>query len=725
MRVSADILQLLYFGGRKRLPIILQSESSECGLACLAMVAGYHGYNIDLLNLRRRHRASSHGITMARLIELAAGMHLQARPLRLELDQLSHLTLPCVLHWNLNHYVVLTEVSTKWARIVDPALGERRVNRSELSESFTGVALELIPGADFSPADQRQRVSLGQLTGRIAGLRQGLTHVLILALVFNILGLLTPFYSQWVIDTVLNTNDNDLLTLLGIAFLIVTLLSALFDALRSWVMLYVSSTIGIQWATNMFSHLMRLPQDFFETRQIGDIVSRIGAIQDIRNSLTTSLISALLDGAFAILSLVIIIIYSPLLALIVTGIFLFYALLRWTAYYPLRSATERSINSAAKQQTILLESIRSTMSIKLGNLQEERTARYANAAVETTNGNVRVQQIAVIFSSLQRFLLGVGSIVVYWVATTMILDKQFTIGMLVAFASYSNQFLSRGDSLLDSWVNLKMLRLYAERLADIALTQPEDAEETQQPGTLQTGELVLEKVSFRYSEDEPWIVRKASIRIAPGETIAIVGPSGAGKTTLVKLIVGLLVPESGDITYGGVSITSLGLRTYRTYVAAVMQSDQLFSGTIADNISSFSLNASQEDIERCASTAGIHDEIKVMPMGYLTLVGNDGGLRVSEGQKQRILLARAICRNPKLLVLDEATSHLDVPREVLVAQALDELHVTRIVIAHRPETIRRCERVYYLAGGMLRQLTPHEVDVVTGTVQPTQEVMPA
>ncbi len=689
------------------------------------MVASYHGYNIDVFNLRRRHRASSHGITLARLIEIAASMRLQARPLRLELDELSHLTLPCILHWDLNHYVVLTEVGTKWAQIVDPALGERKVNWSDLSASFTGVALELMPSADFSPENQQQRISLRQLLGRVTGLREGLTHVFILAIVFNVLGLLTPFYSQWVIDTVLNTNDNDLLTLLGIAFLLVTTFSALFDALRSWVLLYVSSAIGIQWATNMFSHLICLPQDFFETRQIGDIVSRIDAVQNIRNSITTSLISALLDGVFTVLSLVIIIIYSPLLALIVVGIFLLYALLRWAAYHPLRAAIERSIHAAAKQQTILLESIRSTMSIKLGNLQEERTARYANATVEATNDNIRVQQIAVVFGSLQRFLLGVGAIVIYWVAATMVLNKQFTIGMLVAFASYANQFLSRGDGFLDSWIDLKMLRLYAERLADIALTKPEEAGETRQSNSLQTGALALERVSFRYSEDEPWIVRKASILIEPGEIIAIVGPSGAGKTTLAKLIVGLLVPESGGITYGDIPITHLGLRTYRTHVAAVMQSDQLFSGTIADNIANFSPDVSQEEIERCAATASVHDEIKVMPMGYMTLVGNDGGLRVSEGQKQRILLARAICRNPKLLVLDEATSHLDVPREVQVAQALDELKITRIVIAHRPETIRRCNRVYLLAGGMLRQLAPHEVDVVTGAVHPTQEQVPA
>lgn len=725
MKIASDGLARLRFSGSRKIPVILQSEQSECGLACLAMVAGYHDYSTDLLQLRRNHRVSGHGTSLRRLIKIAASMRLEARPLRLEVAELERLAVPCILHWNMNHYVVLSSVSPRGLRIVDPARGERLVSWAEASDSFTGVALELTPAADFAPAQESLSVSLGQLTGRVVGFKRSLLHVLVLALAFNLVGLLLPFYSQWVIDDVLNTSDHGLLTLLGVGFLLATLFSALLGALRSWVLLYLNSTLGIQWATNVFAHLMRLPQAFFESRQIGDIVSRAGAIQDIRRILTTNLVSALLDGALAVLNLVIIAIYSPLLTAVVIGIFALYALLRWSAYGPLRDATERKIHVLAKQETFLLESIRSTLSIKLANLQEDRTARYANAIVDSTNHDIRVQQLSAIFSAAQQFLIGAGHIAVYWIAAAMILDRQFTLGMLVAFASYSSQFLNRGDGLIDSLLQFRMLRLYGERLADIALTGPEEERDEIRSGSLPDGPLTLDRIAFRYGDDEPWIVRKASMRIDPGESVAIVGPSGTGKTTLAKLILGLLRPESGAVRYCGIEISSIGYRNYRSRIAAVMQTDQLFSGTIADNIASFSPDVTQEDIERYATQAGIHDEISAMRMGYQTLVGNDGGLRVSEGQKQRLLLARAICHKPSVLLLDEATSQLDVARENQVAQTLDKLEISRIVIAHRPDTIRRCNRVYLLADGMLRELSAHEIDLVTGKAELRQEASAA
>ncbi|WP_163097465.1 peptidase domain-containing ABC transporter [Acidithiobacillus ferrianus] len=718
MKFSTTLLDGLRFGFARRVPVILQSEASECGLACLAMIAGYHGLQIDLFTLRRQHAISLKGATLAQLLQIAGNLHLDGRPLRLKIADLSRLILPCILHWEMKHFVVLIKVGTQGITIHDPACGVRRVPWSEVSASFTGVALELLPAANFEPARHKPAISLRALTGPIQGLRGALLRIFLLALVLEVLGVLGPFYMQWIIDEVLVVNDHSLLTLLGIAYLFVTAFSTLFFALRSWVVIHINATLGIQWATNVFSHLLRLPLDFFEKRHIGDVVSRYGAIQNIRRTITTNLVSAVLDGIMAVAVLIVIAIYSFRLTAIVVGVFVLYLLLRQVAYLPLRAVTERHIFAAAKQQTYLLEAIRGVQTLKLFNLEEDRTARYANLIVETTNQDVRVQQLSALFGSAQKLLGGVGHIVIIWLAALMVMKNQFTIGMLVAYATFASQFLSRGDGLVNAWIDFKMLRLYGERLADIALTPPEAHLLPVYEGSDPEPNLELRQVSFRYTTEDPWILKGCQLAVKTGQSVAIVGPSGCGKTTLVKLLLGLIAPEEGDVRMGGIDIHKLGLRRYRAMVAAVMQSDQLFAGSIADNIALASPEAHPSEIEQAARMAGIHEQIAAMPMGYRTLVG-DMGSALSGGEKQRIILARALFKKPRVLILDEATSHLDVVRERYINDTVSHLSITRIVIAHRPETILQCQLIYGLAGGTLHAITPEQFKESVAVIQST------
>jgi ATP-binding cassette subfamily B protein RaxB len=454
---------------------------------------------------------------------------------------------------------------------------------------------------------------------------------------------------------------------------------------------------------------MRLPLDWFEKRHVGDVVSRFGSIQTIQRTLTTQFIGSLLDGLMSLVTLVVMGFYSLRLTVLVVGLFLAYGLIRWVFFNPLRRANEEQIVYGARQQSELLESIRGAMPIKLANKQDERLGRYANATVSTANRDIGIQRLGIAFTLSNQLMFGIGRVAIIWIAATLTLDGKFSAGMLIAFIAYADQFTSRAAGLIDKWVDFRMLKLHAERLGDITLTAPEKSAESAWTGSIPEASIELHNVSFRYAEGEPWILKDCNLRIEAGEWVAIVGPSGCGKSTLAKIVLGLLEPTEGEVRFGGVDIRKLGLDTYRQWVGAVMQDDQLFAGSILDNISFFDPEVTPVKVEAAARLAAIHDDIMAMPMTYQSLVG-DMGSSLSGGQRQRVILARALYRQPRLLVLDEATSHLDVERERGVNSAIQCLRVTRLIIAHRPETIADAGKVVALRAGHT-ELTVKRTDV--------------
>lgn len=696
-----DALADVRFGRGRRLPVFLQTEAAECGLACLGMVAGYHGHRTDLAALRQRFTVSLKGATLAYLVQAAGRLRLAPRPLRLELDELPRLQAPCILHWDLNHFVVLASATAREAVIHDPAFGVKRVPMAEVSRHFTGVALELTPTAEFRPVDERRRVRLRDLTGPVTGLARSLGQVLALALVLQAFAVLGPFYMQWVVDGAVVSADRDLLTVLGLGFLLLALLQVAVTALRSWVVLYLGTSLNLQWLANVFSHLLRLPVAWFERRHLGDVVSRFGAVTTIQRTLTTSFVEALIDGLMALATLAMMLAYSAALAAIAAGAVAAYALARALFYAPLRRATEEHIVHAARQQSHFLETVRGVQSIKLFGRQEERRARWLNLVVDAVNRDLAVQKLSLGFRSASGLVFGAERVAVVWVGALLVLDAAFSVGMLFAFMAYKEQFSARVAGLIDRLIELKMLQLQGERLADIVLAPPEEEAPAAAPAVA-AASIEVVNLSFRYSDTEPFVLQGCSFRIEPGESVAIVGPSGGGKTTLVKIMLGLLAPTDGQVLVGGIDLQKLGIDAYRRLVGTVMQDDPLFAGSIADNVSFFDASPSQEAIERCTRLAAVHDDIAAMPMGYHTLIG-DMGAALSGGQRQRLLLARALYKQPRVLFLDEATSALDVQRERQVNEAIRGLALTRILIAHRPETIASAGRVIVLQNGRVAQ----------------------
>jgi ATP-binding cassette subfamily B protein RaxB len=582
--------------------------------------------------------------------------------------------------------VVLKKASKGHVEVHDPAVGIRKIPMSEVSEHFSGIALELSPGANFSPIHARIAVSLRSLTGRVRGVIAALAQIFALAVSLEILALTGPFFLQWVVDQVLVSGDRDLLMLLGAGFLSVAIFSALITAARSLAITWLGAILNVQWTSNLFSHLMRLPLDWYEKRHVGDVVSRFGSIQSIQKTLTTQFIGSLLDGLMSVLTLAAMLLYSTWMTALVSALFALYGIVRWAFFSPLRRANEEHIVYAARQQSELLEAIRGSMPIKLANKQDDRLARYANATVSTINRDIKIQRLTIAFTLSNQLMFGIGRIALIWIGARLAIDNAFSAGMLIAFIAFSDQFVTRAAGLIDKWTDFRMLRLHAERIADIALTAPEKVADSTWLGPTPEASIELRNVSFRYAEGDPWIVQHCNLRVDAGQSIAFVGPSGGGKSTLAKIVLGLLEPTEGEVLFGGIDIRKLGLDTYRQWVGAVMQDDQLFAGSIADNIAFFDPHVEMDRVVGAAQLAAIHDDISAMPMGYQALVG-DMGSSLSGRQKQRVILARALYRAPKLLVLDEATSHLDVLREKTVNNAIERLPITRIVISHRPETV--------------------------------------
>lgn len=690
----------------RRVRLIRQTEVAECGLACLAMVSAYHGYDADLASLRREFQPSLRGASLKNLIKVADQMKLATRAIKVSLDQLNKLHLPAILHWDLNHYVVLERIHQGRLLIHDPAGRSHWLTLSSVSDHFTGIALELRPAEDFSTGTEKQRLKISQLWHRMSGVKRALIQTLILSLVMHSFVLASPYYMQIAVDNVLPATDRDLLTVIAIGFTFFTLINAGAELLRSFVLLSAGTSLGFGIASNIGRKLLRLPIGWFEKRYVGDILSRFQSVGPIRTFLTEGAVASVIDGTLVILTFVVMLFYNPTLAFVAGLGFLLYALVRILSFRAQRSAQEDVIIATGREQSNMIETLRGITTLRLFNRESTRHAGWQSKLTDSMNATVSLTRVTAWQSVSSSLIFGLETIASIWIGINLVLDGGFSVGMLFAFLAYKLQFTQRGISFLDQFIKFRMLNLHLERLADIALTQQDVGFDAVSGGATRSfkGDLELRQIYFRYSPSEPLVLNGVNLRVAAGEHVAITGPSGGGKTTLMKLMLGLAEPQSGEVLIDQVPMTQFGRKHFHDQVGTVLQEDSLFAGSLADNIALFDDSPSHEEIVGAAKLASIHSDIVSLPMGYETLVG-DMGSTLSGGQKQRILLARALYRKPRLLIMDEGTSHLDPDCESAVNRAIAQLGITRIVIAHRRESILAADRVLKLARDGLSDVT--------------------
>ncbi len=718
----------LKWSGKKQLPVIRQTESAECGLACLAMMACWHGLQTDLSTLRERFRISPQGMTLQRLMECAAGMKLTSRAVRLEPEDLKSLSLPCILHWNMNHFVVLREVRGNRLTIHDPDRGRLTLTLRDAGKHFTGIALETAPASDFVPRNEKKKIRLRELTGATPGLLPAMLRIIVFALALEILTLGSPLVSQMVIDEVLVAADKNLLTLIIIALLLLSLTRMLLSLARQWASITLSVNFNMQWTARVFHHLIRLPLGWYDARSKGSISARFGAVDTIQQALTSQVLEGILDVLLVVTTLGMMLLYSPLLTMIAVLASVVYALLRALWYPHLRQATEDAWDASARESGHFLETLNGILSLRINGVTAQREAAWLNLNVTRRNTQLRQSRLGMCYDIAHTLTGSLVSAVVLWKGAGEVLDGTFTVGMLVAYLSYQGRFSDSISSLTDKFFSWHMLDVYNERLADIVLTPEEGAQHrgssVQQQGTIfpamprvsaKAGlvPLSLEQVTFRHQGGNAQLLNGISLVLNPGEVVAITGKSGGGKSTLVNIILGIHTPDTGTVRAFGIAHTHPDYIRVRQQIGTVLQDDHLFRGTIADNIIFFHDERCHERMVQCARLALIDREIMAMPMGYQTLIGETGG-GLSGGQKQRLLLTRALYKKPGFLLLDEATSHLDVESEIIISQTLRQTGIPVLLIAHRPETLGSADRILQLDNGKLIPLNMRPGSSMTG-----------
>lgn len=685
---------------KKACPIIYQSEHSECGLACLAMISSFYQRKTDLVTIRKELAYSESGMSIRTLCEYGEQINLDSRPLQADVDEIDQLRLPCVLHWDLNHFVVLTHYSKKSVTIHDPAIGKIKYSIEHFKEHYTGIAVEFFPAIHFKKETLVNGLNLSPFWKASVGLKSGLSKIFIASALLQLFSLASPYYMQLVIDDVIVNQDRELLVLLFIAFSMLAIISLITSVLRDLIGLHIQNHLNIQWRSGLFSHLIKLPITWFEKRHIGDVVSRFSSQEEIQSFITSTFIDVVLDGLMVTTTLIMMYVYSPKLTFIAIFAVLIYAVLRWGFYRPFKRNAEETIIASAKEDSFFLEGIRSIQTIRLHGHEDKRKNEWLALYSDVVNLGIKGSLWSLGFSSINTILFAIENMFVVYFAANFVMEGAFSIGMMMAFMAYKGQFSSRINNLIDSFVSFKMLDIHLSRLSDIALEPQEENRKGLGLAETVIGCIKLENVSFRYGLKSKILFENVNLTLEFGDNIAITGVSGSGKTTLLKIILGLLEPTSGRVLFDGVDIKKIGLVKYRRLIGSVMQNDSLLSGTLAENISFFDEKYEPLKIEESCKLASIHDEIEGLPMTYQTLVG-DIGIQLSGGQVQRILLARALYLQPYILVLDEATSNLDVDNEQRVSASISCLQVTRILVTHRESTLEYVDKVYDLTSNGL------------------------
>ena len=682
-----NISDYIHFG-RNKLPLFTQSEVAECGITCVSMIAYFHGYKTNMIAMRQKYPAGNQGITVKQIIAIGNDIGFNSRVLKLDLGQLSKIKQPAILHWNFNHFVVLRSVTKKGIVIHDPAKGKVNLTWNEVSDAFTGIAIELLPTSDFRAKDERVKLPIRAFLGRVDGLGASLMKIFAVACMLQLFLLAYPYHIRLVVDHGIGTSSSEFLWWCFWGFMLVVVLSTLAKVTRAYAIMFLDKSLSFQVKANIQKHLLNLPLGFFETRHVGDIKSRFEAFNEVQRMISRGFITAFVDGLLSITTLVIMFSYQPSLAIVSL---IFMCLLYVSRYFftiQENKHLEQLLNKQAKENSHFIETIRAIMPIKSFAKENNRLSSWMNLFADTINSSIKREKSMIAADILQSLIGKVEHLVIVLVGASLIIEQQFTLGMFLAFLAYRQQFSDSSQSLVESLSRFKVAGTYLRRMSDIVLHPTED--KSNQAAIPFTGGIKggisLKGVSFRYSDSTPWIYKDLSFDIHAGESVVITGRSGLGKTTLLKIMIGLLPTKDGDVLIDGVSLKNISSQFYRHQIATVMQNDQLFNGSLVENITFFEPNPSMERVKEAAQGAAIWQDILAMPMGLHTQVG-DLGSSLSGGQKQRILLARAFYTNPKVLFLDEATSHLDVDTEKSVNQFLKSRNITRISVAHRLETI--------------------------------------
>jgi ABC-type bacteriocin/lantibiotic exporter with double-glycine peptidase domain len=691
----------------RHIPVLLQLSAVECGAACLAMVLSYYGRKTSVAEVRQRCQVGRDGLSALDLVKAARGYGLRVRAVSLQEDDLSLISLPAIVHWEFNHFLIVEQASPHRVQVVDPAIGRRTMSLEEFWRGFTGIALMLEPGAQFERAPGPRTLSawsyaLGYM--KLAPL--SLLQILGASLLLQLLGLAAPLLTAVVIDQVIPFRLQDALTLLAVGLLILVAAQVVLTLLRSTLLLYLQTRVDTQMMLGFFEQLLALPLRFFQQRSSGDLLARLSSNLVIRDTVSNQLLSTILDGSFVLTYLVILFAGSPFFGVVAlaTGLLQVGILLASTRL--LRPLARQELLTEGKFQGYATEALVGIATLKAAGAEEHALERWTNLFFEQMNASVRRNYLSALVTTAVSNLRALAPLLLLVIGTMQVLAGSLQAGAMLALVTLASAFLAPLGSLVSSGQQLQEVRAHLERVADVLEAEPEQAAQTVTPPPRLKGHIRLQNVSFRYDPQSPLVLRDINVAIRPGQKVAIVGRSGSGKTTLGMLLLGLYLPTNGDIFYDHLPLRTLNYQAVRAQFGVVTQGAAVFSGSIRENIALNNPAMNMEQIIQAASAAAIHEDILQMPMEYGTLV-SEGGSALSGGQRQRLALARALAHHPVILLLDEATSALDVLTEQIVERNLHTLACTQIIIAHRLSTIRNADLILVLDQGTILERGTH------------------
>lgn len=691
---------------QRRVPEMRQVTAVECGAACLAMALNYYGYATSISEVQEHCRVGRDGLTALEIVKAARRYNMRVRAVSLKLEDFRFVTLPAIVHWEFNHFLIVERWSSTHVDVLDPAVGRRRLTAEEFDEGFTGVAIMLEPGAKFEQKAPQKTLTPLTYMRSLLHTRTIIFQIIGVSLLLQLLGLGSPLVTEIITDRILPTKDLNMLELLGFGMLILVLMEGFAVFLRSSLLIYLQTRIDSHMMLNFFEHMLSLPYRFFQLRLNGDLLARVNSNLAIRDLLTNQLVSTLLDGGTVVVYFIILLSVSKLIALVTLGIGAVQVTLLLLTSPIVRRLTQRDLEARGKTQGYMNEVLSGIATLKAAGAEHRAFERWENLFFDEMNISLRLSYLSSVLSTILSTISILSPLILLWIGATLVINGTLTLGTMLAFNTLAIEFLVPLGFLATSGRDLQVVRAHFARVADVIGAEPEqNSAEVQSPHRLR-GQIELRHVAFRYDQSAPPVLQDINIKIYPGQKVALVGKTGSGKSTLGKLLVSLIIPTKGSILFDGVPLEMLNYQEVRSQFGVVLQESFIFSGSVKDNIALNNPDMDMDQIIEAAEMAAIDEDIEKMPMGYDTLV-SEGGSAFSGGQRQRLALARALANYPALLLLDEATSALDVVTERAVEQNLSRLECTQIVIAHRLSTIRNADVILVLDQGRIIEQGTH------------------
>ena len=690
----------------RRIPSVRQMEDADCGAACLAMVLGFFGKRVGLRELRDAIGSGRDGVNGLTIVNTARAYGLWARGARAGVDDLRHLPRGSILHWEFSHFVVFERVTRDGIRVVDPAHGRRTVATDDLRRAYTGVAII------FEPTDRFDRSGPGtQGTWRylrpLLGQSKNMVRVIATSLIIRLAALGLPLLTALVVDEIVPRDDYHLLLVLSIGVVVLVGYQFLSAFLRANLLLELQTRLDMGLTMGFIDHLVKLPYSFFLRRSSGDLMMRLQSNTAVRDILTSGSMSAVLDGAFASLYLILLFVVSPALAVVVILFALLEIatmLLAWRRNQRLMSA---SLQAQADTQSYAYELLAGIETLKASGAEQRAADHWSGLFVDQVNIDLTRGRLSAAINSVMSTLQAAAPLVILMVGAFQVLAGNVSLGTMLSASALGAGFLGPLAAMVTSGLQLQQLASYMQRINDVLDTPREQHGEDVRPAPRLSGQIRADDVSFSYNTLAPTVVSNVSLEIQPGQHIGIVGRSGSGKSTLAHLLLGLYRPTSGRIEFDSQDLAELDAGSVRRQLGIVTQRPYLFGSSVRQNIALINPDLAVEAVIEAARIACVHDDIMAMPMGYDTKL-HDGGASVSGGQRQRIALARALAHRPSILLLDEATSELDTVTEQKIYTNLDTISATTIVIAHRLSTIRNADLILVMDEGRIVETGTHE-----------------